>query len=554
MSSTLDSGMITIGRPEWRWLLYWTIAVLVFTSIPYLMGWQTASSTGLIFGGFVIGVEDGNSYLAKMAQGSRGHWMFHIVYTSEPHDGAFFFVFYLLLGKVAALLAPSGADLPEKMIAVYHLARLLSSGCLLVVVYRFVSEFLQVISHRRLAWLMIALGGGLGWLLVASGHDNWLGSPPLDFILPEGFTFLTLFSLPHIALGRALLLGGMLIWFTGIRMQESDRPGAWKRAALAGALWLLMGLLVPFYPVVAGVVVVGTLFVWWLVRRHFPTKAAVYSLAAGLILSPVVFYSLWVFSANPVMQGWSAQNLILSPPLPHYLSAYLVPALMCVAGIHWVWSERPAEKYWLLVAWALVVPPMLYAPFNLQRRLIEGYQAPLYILAVIGFAQVIWPRIKSRFGRPRLLATAWFSLVFPSSLFLVVGGTLVASSGQAPVFHEQEEVSTAAWLTENAPEGALVLSGYASGNFLPAWSPVRSYLGHGPETIDFFSKETNVRRFFTSDSQEDWRRQWLIDNSVNYVLHGPAERELGAFRPDRVPYLKPVFEIDGWALYEFQAR
>lgn len=552
MGSSRDAGMISIRRSEWRWLFFWTIAVLVLTSIPYLVGWQTASNTGSTFGGFVIGVEDGNSYLTKMAQGARGHWMFHIVYTSEPHDGAFLYLGYILLGKVAAPFADSGADLPEKMIWVYHLARLFSSGCLLAVVYRFVSEFLETVDHRRLAWLMIALGGGLGWLLVATGQDNWLGSPPLDFILPEGFTFLTLFSLPHIALGRALLLGGVLIWLRGVRVQERGQSGAWQSAVLAGGLWLVMGLIVPFYPVLAGGVVGGTLLVWWLVRRQFPARATAYSVLVGLILSPVVLYSGWVFLTNPVMQGWAAQNLILSPPVPHYLAAYLIPGLMTVVGMVWVWRERPEEKYWLLLAWVLAVPPMLYVPFNLQRRLIEGYQAPLYTLAVIGFAKAIWPRIKSHFARPRLLAIVWFLPIFPSSLVLVVGGALAATSGQPPIFHEQDEVSTAAWLAENAPEGALVLSGYPSGNFLPAWSPVKSYLGHGPETIDFSSKEANVHRFFASDSQGDWKKQFLMDNCVHYVLHGPVERELGAFRPDRAAYLKPVFEIDGWVLYEFQ--
>ena len=170
-----------------------------------------SSNPGTFFGGFVIGVEDGNSYLSKMRQGASGSWLVHLFHTSEPHQGALLYLFYVLLGKVAAFLPGEVVDLPARMILVFHLARVGFATGLLVTVYRFAAEFLDQVALRRITWLMVSLGGGLGWLLVAMGQDNWLGSYPLDFILPEGFTFLTVFALPHIALGRTLMLGGVIL-------------------------------------------------------------------------------------------------------------------------------------------------------------------------------------------------------------------------------------------------------------------------------------------------------------------------------------------------------
>ncbi len=549
-----------VCRSEWRWVIVATVIILALTCIPYLAGWRLSATSGLTFSGFVLGVEDGNSYLAKMGQGARGDWLFHIVYTSEPHDGVLFFTFHLLLGKVAALLPAVIGDLPLRMIWVYHLARLACAAVLLAVAYRFVAEFLPELALRRLAWLMISAGGGLGWLLLGLGLGDFQGYPPLDFILPEGFSFLTIFTLPHIALARALLAAGILVWWKAVRqarrpLEGMRAPLEWRGGLLAGLLWLGMGLIVPFYPVVAGAIVGATLVGRWLLEGRFPGRELLLSVLAGLVAAPIVLYSGWVFLTDPVMKGWAAQNLILSPPPFHYLAAYLVPGLFAAVGVAWIWRYSLC-KHLPLVAWALVVPPLLYAPFNLQRRLIEGYQFPLYTLAALGAGRVFLARARSgprkfpRHRRARLLACALLVLMFSTSLVLLAGSTMAVAAGQPPIFHLAEQVDMAAWLTRNAPEGALVLSDYSTGNFLPGWAPVRAYYGHGPETIDFLTKQRNVHQFYAVGTDDLWRQRFLTTHNVRYVVHSPAERALGDFEPAGVTYLVFVFEQDGWAVYE----
>lgn len=549
-----------VRRSEWSWVFIATVAILALTCIPYLAGWRLSATSGQTFSGFVLGVEDGNSYLAKMGQGARGHWLFHIVYTSEPHDGVLFFTFHLLLGKVAALLPAVLGDLPLRMIWVYHLARLACAAALLAVTYRFVAEFLPELALRRLAWLMISAGGGLGWLLLGLGLGDFQGYPPLDFILPEGFSFLTIFTLPHIALARALLVAGILVWWKVVRETRRQSlqtrvPVKWRGGLLAGLLWLGMGLIVPFYPLVAGAVVGATLLGRWLLEGRFPGRELLLSVVAGLVAAPIVLYSGWVFMTDPVMKGWAAQNLILSPPPFHYLAAYLVPGLFAAVGAASIWKHA-LRKHLPLVAWALVVPPLLYAPFNLQRRLIEGYQFPLYTLAALGAGRVFLARARSEprksphRRRARLLAGALLVLLFATSLVLLAGSTMAVAAGQPPIFHVAEQVDMAAWLTRNGPEGALVLSDYSTGNYLPGWAPVRAYYGHGPETIDFLTKQRNVRQFYAVGTDDPWRQRFLAAHDVRYVVHGPAERALGGFEPDGVTYLELVFEMDGWAVYE----
>ena len=49
----------------------WILIILIITSIPYLIG-ALSSTPDRVFSGFVIAVEDGNLYLAKMNEGARG--------------------------------------------------------------------------------------------------------------------------------------------------------------------------------------------------------------------------------------------------------------------------------------------------------------------------------------------------------------------------------------------------------------------------------------------------------------------------------------------------
>ena len=64
-----------VNRDERRWVLGLGVILLTLTSIPYLLGYFSAG-TGWVFTGFIFGVEDGNSYIAKMLSGATGNWLF----------------------------------------------------------------------------------------------------------------------------------------------------------------------------------------------------------------------------------------------------------------------------------------------------------------------------------------------------------------------------------------------------------------------------------------------------------------------------------------------
>src|SRR5690606_39221408 len=161
-----------------------------------------------------------------------------------------------------------------------HGARLVFGLALVLATYRFVAMFLRRPATRRLALVLITLGGGLGWVVSLLGAGNLFGSLPVDFIVPEGYTFLILFGLPHLALARSALLLGFLCLLAALRGNPA------RNALLAGLCWAVMGLAVPFYIAV----VYAVLGAWGLAARlrarRFPIELLYRAVAAALVPLP----------------------------------------------------------------------------------------------------------------------------------------------------------------------------------------------------------------------------------------------------------------------------
>lgn len=544
-------------------MLIFSIVALIITSIPYALG-AALSTKERVFGGFVYAVEDGYAYLAHMREGAAGDWLFTLPYTPEPHSPRLFYLLHLFLGKLAALL-PRG-DLTVRMVWVYHGARVVLGLTLLLTVYRFVAEFTKQVAVRRLAWLMVTFGGGLGWLLVALGQPGWLGSMPLDFILPEGFTFLVLYGFPHIALARSLLLGGILCLLKAWKSRpEPDVPSPeaeaqnrgpesrkthrasriahLKWALLAGFLWLLMGLIVPFYVPVAWAVMGAAWLVLGLRKRRAVWREGWLAGGAVLVSAPVVLYSAWVFIADPVYRTWGAQNLILSPHPFHYLAAYGVPLTLAAFAVRDAWRDK--GPLWLLLAWVAVVPLLVYLPINVQRRLVEGVQIPLSLLAALGFS-----RFRLKGLRLRVVLAVLLVGLSLTNVMLVAGNSLALRGQPAPVYRDAGEVAALDWLGERVEFDDVVLAAYKTGNYLPVRAKARSFVGHGPETIRADEKKALVAQFFAAETDDLWRRTLVSDYGVDWVFWGPVERALGAFDPMEVEYLALVYEARGYALFK----
>ena len=547
---------------EWRWVVAAGLLVVASTCVPYVMAClrETPERT---FGGCILLVEDCYSYLAKMRQGADGAWLFHIPYTPERHPGSLFFISYLLLGKIATLLP--GDDLTKNIVVVYHLARVAFGMGLLLTVYRFLAVLTGSLLTRRLAWMMVAWGGGLGWLLTAVGRIRWLGDLPLDLYFPEGFAFIALLGFPHVAAAQSLLLAGFLCllhaWRTGVTSNDahavalgpevsgvdhSPCSSSIKWAALTGLVWLLMGSIAPFYVPVAWVVAGGA----WLTLclRQRPTVAprwreAWLAALAVLVSAPTVIYSAWVFISDPVYGAWAAQNQIRSPHPLHYLAAYGMPLALAAFAVRDIWRDEGWA--WLAVSWVAVVPLLSYLPVNVQLRLTTGIQVPLSLLAAQGAVR-LW-----RGGR-RWLALPLVAPMIPTNLFLLASSSVWMMVCPSPSFRDTSEIAALDWLATRSRTDGVVLTAYETGAYLPVRVNARALVGHDLEAKDADRKRALVDRFFDATEDDEWRQRFLAQYSIDYVLWGPPERNAGEFDPNAASYLQQAHKAEGYVVFSVE--
>lgn len=517
----MQSDIPPFGRPnsEIIWVSVVSAFVIALASLPYAAVYLTTPSD-LRFVGMLLNPLDGNSYLAKMQFGAQGDWLFHLPYTAQDHPGAFVFAHYLALGHVA-----EWTRLPIPF--VYHLARVIAGFVLLFVVYAFIAQVMQNPAERRLAFLFVALSSGLGWLAVMLGH---LGTS--DLLIPESNTFFGLHVNPHFPMAMALMVGMLLVGVrqtpegqeTGGRESEDRHPkgeGWGSRLVAQSVMSLALAIVQPFTVVIVYATLGVSLLFRWQRDGRILWPQVWMAFIAGVVTLPLLVYTLWVTQADPVLRGWTAQNVTPSPPVWDYALGYGLVLALAVPGAV-VAIRRRTDLDLLLLAWIGVTAIALYAPFALQRRFSLGLHIPLAILAAMGLGRLTKRRLVKGLAFAATLLTT--SLV----IVLAVGGGLKHDSR---LFVSADEAAAMDWLHENAPRNAVVLASPEMGLFIPAWAGRRVVYGHPFETVDAERTKVRVEAFFASGMSRAERDAMLSDWNAAFVFVGPRERALGLGEP-----------------------
>jgi hypothetical protein len=516
--------------------------------IPY---WAGFANAGLYwrFTGFVFGVEDGNSYIAKMLSGAAGAWLFRTPYSAMDQNGFLAFFPYILLGKLT-----SGPGQHEQLVILFQLFRVAAGFCMIFATYDFISLFLTDPIWRKLTLVLISVGGGIGWLFLLIGGEQGANRFPLEFYSPETFGFLSFFGMPHLAAARALLLWGLMLY-----LDPQKKLGRINRGVAGGIAWLALGFFQPLTVAIGWVVLVVHLAFLGALRwlRNRQTNLAEWddwvrychkAIIVGAISAPIVLYTLISFWLDPFLSGWSAQNLIQSPPPIDYLLAYGLVLPFALLSIKRVLINFPLKGP-LLVGWLFVLPFLAYAPFNLQRRLLEGGWITICVLAFVFLHR--W-QVLGRILAVIILVVA----IFPA-MIMVIGRTVDIERISEPVYQPAERISAFQYFNEHAEVGDVVLAAYTTSNALPAWAPMRVIIGLGPESVGLAELRPRVERFYLFDTTDRERVELLYEMKVRYVFWGPEEANLGdapekSWQPLTAGYLQKVYSQDDYHIFEVQ--
>ena len=484
------------------WLIIVSACIVALASLPYVVISLT-TPPDLRFVGVLINPLDGNSYFAKMQIGAQDGWLFHLLYTAQDHPGALLFSFHILLGHLAAW-----TRLPIPL--VYHLARVAAGLALLLTIYALIAHVTQDLTKRRIAFLFVALSSGLGWLAVMFGHLE-----TSDLVIPESNTFYGLHINPHFPLAMALMVGMMLI---------GGRTPAGRKIRGTIALTvssLALAIVQPFAVVTVYVALGVYLALCWRRDGRIAWPVVWRAFVAGMLTLPLLVYTFWVTQADPVLRGWTAQNLTPSPPVWDYVLGYGLILTLAVPGAV-IAARRRSDTDLLLLAWVGVTALLLYAPFALQRRFSLGLHVPLTVLAATGLFSVA--------KRKRIWGWA-LAATLPTTLLVIVlalGGGL---KHDPRLFVSADEAAAMDWLRDHAPRDAVVLASPEMGIFIPAWSGRRVVYGHPFETVNAEQTKARVETFFASGIDTAEREAMLREWRAAFVFVGPRERAIGLADP-----------------------
>src|SRR5438552_12480863 len=465
---------------EWRLPLLMGMVLAGVTAIPYLYAYAVQPQGHVFMGFFYLG-DDANTYLAKMRQGWEGSWAWQNRYTTESSPTAYLFMFWIVLGHIAAL-----TNLP--LIAVFHLARVAAAFALMAAAWLFITHFVPDRAARRFAFFLCAIGLGMGYVIQALGQPVIFGNPTdtLDWRMPELTAFYSVLALPHFAWSGVFAAVGVALTLKAI-----ERGSLWL-AVVAGLAWLGQASIHPQMPILMG----GATAVALLLRPASPRGWLAAVVAFG-IPAPYILYSYFAFVGNPEVQRWTFHSKNALPPEGFSFFFAIAPQLLlALTGLPVALRRRSREDIFL-IAWLVLLAAILYLPNpagDLRRRFLDGLYLPLGVLGARGMYEVILPRLRSVRARA-LVPFSYVALATVGSAFLVLAPLAVAAQPQYSV--SQAEYDGLVWLG-NQP-GGTVLSMPGVGLYVPAYSPDTVYVGHYDETFDYYTKTQRTLELLTTD-------------------------------------------------------
>jgi hypothetical protein len=503
-----------------------TAAVYVATTIPYVYGYlrQTGQAR---FTGVVFDVVDTAQYYAWMRAFSHDPL---IANPLTPEGGAerFFNLQWWLLGMLSGG-SPLGATLAYqglRVVALAAFAWLLARFCRLVAG-----------EQAFIAFALVMLSSGLGWMLVVakqwSGELRW----PLSVQIAEPNTWFSAMAFPHLLVASACMLAIYALFLQSHASIPTPlvwlpvRP-SWSRLAALAGLTLALGFshgydLIP-------VVVVPVVFAagqMLRARRLTPSLWPAAAICTGAALPAAYTLSLTTLDAtwDGVLSQYGNAG-VYTPPIHQLVILLGLPLLLALPRLRpaeWRAASQPGQfvRCWFVVGFML-----LYIPTDYQVKMLTGWQVPVCLLAAETLTRMA-QHVAQR--RPRLRATALapavplvvLGVMFLTNAYLTAWRITDLRRTEYPYFLTAGDMRALESLDGDEPS-TVVLSSPELGVWVPVYSDARPFVAHWAQTLRFLERRDAAAWFFAEDTTDDERLRFLQANGIAVVIAGPAEAGL----------------------------
>lgn len=526
-----------------KFLLIAYLAVAVITTAVPINSWLTRPTGSTFTGASYESHGDIFVYLDFIDQARDGHWRFYLPNTNVQHEPVLFHPLFLAIGLLAKIVG-------VQSLTAWHLARVLLIFPLLLVLATFVERIPTTPHRKKLLFVLVLTAGGL------------LSE------LYEGSTFLSMLYSP---LSVFTLLTTLIYFHTilAFLQHECNR----LRILTCIVLPLVQAMVHPYVLVLWGVIPL-VLVVWEFCHGRMTTRASFsfyWPVAFGMCIA--LAYLVVLMASTPVLRTWAEGASIRSWPLRQWVP--LLGALLPLALIgmftnrHLIRTSTPLR---FMLIWPLCTLLLSWSSFAYAGRLLLVLNIPLVLFAGLGLF-ALHDRLVGR--EAKILIVGILVVLMTLDTMHHLGGN-VAQAGRysltSNMYVTPSEREGFRWIRTQTPENALLIAAplwdtliaqqskrrvYRSiqdtipHSFTSFYELLDIYAGHYSPNDLLMLLQTYVPCYIIVSDRDRHSGFFEADRFFN-----PSFREQYAFSfsPERYPFLKKVYDRQGFAVYAFQKK
>ena len=464
---------------------------------------------------------DINIYISAIRSGQQHGFLLVNPYTTSEHEPILLYPLYTLVGVLVPHISP---------VLLFHLLALFC-GLLLALTLLQVLRLLQYFNRRLIvAFFLIALGSGLGWLVFPNMSPD---------LLMSGFTFTGAFQRPHEAISIILYLLSLILYYLGSSKKKT------RLTLLSGLVSLILVFFYPYY--VLSYSVICGLYALYLYIKSRHLYPIFYLLCNLIFIVPLALIYSWHLQSNPTFADviMQAQK---TPDILHLLLGYGI--LVPLVG-YGMFMPKTQVRVFLLI-WLLASIALSYLPFGFGIFYLRTLFLPTVLLAMDAAAQLT----KRWHWQINWVVMLLLIFVPLTTYYTVYKRMAEVYSNNRWYYILKEEVDALKFLSDQTPPKSGVLAGYTIGNLIPTRTSNRVYFGHFFQTPNAQEKINNITFFYQNAFSEEKALQFLKQNNISYIFWGIDEQIVNGFPQNstglKYSFLHPVFSEGNIAIFTYK--